>query len=531
MENQPVGAAATGEDKGAVRSASKAKSLKNAGLLMVCLTVLGVNGITMPRLHYRGDAIYVQANAVDLLRTGSISVPESNLGVMGDPGQFYVRNARNGKWYSKYGLINTYLYVPPLLVEKAVMGRLDYNYTSGVRIFLLNVYMILWSVGVAVVLWKILSLYSLSGAVKVGYVAAVLYGTFAWYHLRTTGMEIFQLLFFLGFFYHLAAYKRDAGIGPAPARRMDWHLFAAVAFLACLCLAKLVYLLLAPVLAAFVLLASDGRGLKRVEYWRAELRTGLWRYVFSLILPLAVMLALVLAANDQRFGSPLDTGYQQWKSSRELFSGNLWVGLHGFLFNGQGSIFLYFPVLALSLFGAAAFARKHAWDYGLACTIFVLFLLVHAKFCDWRGSWGLGPRFLLFILPIVSLPFVEVLDWIVARRREWAARMLAMVSAVLLAGSAYFLVHVNALECFASEELGAMFGSVGPHSRSGAINRYFGGNYYGFICRDFIAYKAKGRPWYPLEQLRQSDRADCVPAVENGLKLPIFSYNLWFLKP
>ena len=507
------------------------KSLKNPGLLLVCITVLVANGITMPHHHYRGDAIYVQANAVDLILTGSIMVPETNLEVMGDPGQYYVQNTKNGKWYSKYGLINTFLYVPPLLAEKWVVGRLDYNYLSGVRICMLNGYMILWSVLIAVYLWKIFSFYSSSSAVKYSFVVAVFYATYVWYYLRTTGMEIFQLLFFLGFYYNLVAYKNGKSAIQSGSRWIDWNLFGAIVFLACLCMAKLVYLLLAPVLMVFVLLVGYGHGIKLVDHLRMTVWSNIRCYLFSLVIPLAAMLVLVVYVNDCRFGSPLNTGYQQWRASRQLFSGNLWVGLHGLLVSGHGSVFLYFPVLVLSLFGVAEFVKKHAWDYSLTCVIFILFLLVHSKFCDWHGSWGLGPRFMVFILPVLSLPFIEVLERIVAARRGDAKTwMLCVLSVVLLTGSAYFQVNVNALECFASEELGSMFWNAGIHNRNDAIRRYFGATYYGVICRDFIAYKEKGTPWFPLEQLRQSDKAEYVPAIENGLKLPIFSCNYWFLK-
>src|SRR5262249_61953852 len=83
--------------------------------LRVRLVVL-LELLPLPATPYGGDPVAWQAEAESILIRGELSVPISIATNLGEPGQFFVLNHRNGKYYSKYGTLNGILNVIPLLV-------------------------------------------------------------------------------------------------------------------------------------------------------------------------------------------------------------------------------------------------------------------------------------------------------------------------------------------------------------------------------------------------------------------------------
>lgn len=519
-------------------SASEANKLQQESqgrsLIFLCLAVALINIALMPRFHYRGDALMVQVETVRFINTGSFNLVEQNLEYAGDKGQYFAQNLETKKWYSKYGILNMLMYVPPLVVEKILLGgQLGCAYFTSLRILLLNLYNVLLSVVLAVYLWRLAGLYGRSPAVRFLFVLATFYCTYTWYYLRATGFEIYQLLFFTGFFYHMAAFKNaTADQGQAALKPASRNLAAAMGFLACLCLAKTVFLLLVPVAVVFALLAGRGENTGTVEQILSGLRTRAGMFLCWLLAPCIMIVGLVAFVNWLKFGSPLETGYTQWYGDRSLFSGRLSEGINGFLFSMQGGIFIHFPVLVLSFLGVRRFVKSSAWDLALSYSILALFLLVYSKFFDWKGSWGYGPRYLLFILPVASLPFVEVLNKLQTNLSRIMFRLWAGMLTLLLAVSAYVQFQVVRCEFFACEEALGIFNKV-QCDKSGQINEYFRGHHYGRICADLVNYQEKKKPWFPLEQLRQSDRPGEVAEIERILRIgaAFESSNFYWFRP
>lgn len=79
--------------------------------------------------------------------------------------------------------------------------------------------------------------------------------------------------------------------------------------------------------------------------------------------------------------------------------------LWGLLFSPGGSIFLYSPILVISLLGIRKFLRLQRQEAVLVLSIIALFILANAKLNDlWFGLWCWGPRFTLEITPLMLLP-------------------------------------------------------------------------------------------------------------------------------
>jgi 4-amino-4-deoxy-L-arabinose transferase-like glycosyltransferase len=113
--------------------------------------------------------------------------------------------------------------------------------------------------------------------------------------------------------------------------------------------------------------------------------------------------------------------------------GNIIEGLAGMLISPGKSIFLYSPLLLLSLPGIRAFVRRsQPLALGLVAAL-IVYGLVHASIRNWAGEWGWGPRYLVPLTFPLALPAVLVLG----RARESGAPALRLFAmAVLAAGLA-----------------------------------------------------------------------------------------------
>ena len=109
--------------------------------------------------------------------------------------------------------------------------------------------------------------------------------------------------------------------------------------------------------------------------------------------------------NNLRSGNPLVSPVQtsQFAANNGL-DGNLAAGLLGILFSPGKSLFVYAPVVLVSLVVFPAFWRRNRATALLILTIGISWLLLHARLRSWYGAWGWGPRHFVTILPVLSIP-------------------------------------------------------------------------------------------------------------------------------
>lgn len=87
------------------------------------------------------------------------------------------------------------------------------------------------------------------------------------------------------------------------------------------------------------------------------------------------------------------------------FSGNILVGLYGFLFSSGKSIFIYNPSLLLFFACYSRFLKERRKEFILFIAIFTIFTIIYAKWWAWYGGICWGPRFLL---PLLSPLYVII---------------------------------------------------------------------------------------------------------------------------
>lgn len=394
----------------------------SVNLLLIAVILIGT--LTLPAVPYGGDPFTWQMEARSILIYGELSVPSSIATKVGEPGQFFVVNHKNGKYYSKYGTLNGILNVVPLLAG-AIIGN---------QIVAFGLFAVALSAMIAYVLYELTGYYTKVEWVRVAFVLLCFYTTYAWNYLRGTNSEPTQWLFFLLVVRSLFQLNR--------ARNVEGFPFRSVAALwlwaGCLCLTKTSWVLLIPLLAGALIYLARRDGIPR-SCW---LRLG-WR---AIILPATLICAILAVNNWVKFGAPWLSGYHQWSDhdARVDFG----AAFYDLVLSPQWSLLIYFPPVVLAIAGWKRAWREHKEEGIFLLAVFVVYLHVVILLGIWRGQWCYGPRYFLFILPMLALPALYVLEW--AGQRILRPSGYLTLGAVMLASLFFIGVQwqVNRLEWF-----------------------------------------------------------------------------------
>ena len=482
----------------------------------ILLLVVFVNFLSMPAEEYPGDAVSARIAAVALINTGKWAVPADRASTFGERGQYFYQNA-SGNWYSKYGILNMLLYVPILQLEKCVVGKL--GDASNSRPFFLNLFNQVLSCATVCYLVLIVRRYTMSVATVWIFILSAFYATFWWNYLRAQTFEIYVTLFMLGLYYHLVSgldWKRVAG-----DRVASRHLLAAGIFFGALCLSKNIYVILLPVLAGLFALVQFRKSAEADGVRCQERR--LFCYILWFWLPVALLLCLMLGSNAYRFGSPFNTGYTQWAPEKRLFTANIIPALCGFFFSKQSSIFLNFPLMIFALPGWPAFSKQHRFDAITALLFGVVLLVINSAFRNWQGASCYGPRYLLPLAPVLSLPFIHVFGWLArAPDKIYKLAIRSMIAGALLY-SFLLQVEVNTMPFLFWYSLNDVF----DDERTGQPIDYLNSHHFGTINGDFLIYLKSGSSPFKDQVIDHltSDEEDDMATLEDSNRT---SNYYWF---
>jgi hypothetical protein len=173
---------------------------------------------------------------------------------------------------------------------------------------------------------------------------------------------------------------------------------------------NLVYAAFAPALFAYLFV---GAGAGRLGYWWGHKRSLL---IFSI--PFAGTIALLLLYNWVRFANPFSSGYHF--AEGEGFIHPLPVGLAALFFSSWRGLFFYSPVLLLVVLAWPRFRRDSARLALLIVALVLLCALGFASWWSWHGGVVWGTRFLLPVVPLLSLLLLPVVGRALQNRLLWA---------------------------------------------------------------------------------------------------------------
>jgi len=196
--------------------------------------------------------------------------------------------------------------------------------------------------------------------------------------------------------YMLFAFKQEGGLR---------HVVIAGAAAGFAVLARANNLFLLPVFGLYLLWITgwqSNRVAKWQDVWTRLTRPAVLKTSVAFIISLAVPGLILLSYNAARSGNPLQTGYDL-----TLFSPNVLLGLYKLLFSPLRGLFIYSPILLLSLPGWWRLRRTHpaeAWLFAGLVGITV------GLFSAWSSGEGLswGSRFLVPVVPFFALSLTPI---------------------------------------------------------------------------------------------------------------------------
>ncbi|MFH1017428.1 MAG: hypothetical protein V1798_04490, partial [Pseudomonadota bacterium] len=292
-----------------------------------------------------------------------------------------VIEGRDGRFYSKYSWVPILLCVPPVLAERFLRSvksgwvhRLAVGVSPSVRGGLV-------ASGIAAIGLA----FDIPPARLLLVSLLTLFSTPLWYYCRNYYSESAQAVLLVWLFF--AALKARHSL----VRPRGWLFLAG--FLSGMALnTKLLLLGFAASFAVWYLVPFGRRKLSDLLLYGG--------------LGFTPGLAAWLWLNALRYGSFFSMGYGAERDGSIGLSSPFWPGLYGLLFSSGKSIFVYAPLLLLSVWGSKrAYKRMGSAAFALVVPI-LLWVMVVVKWWDWSGDAAWGPRLIVPALPLMLLPLL-----------------------------------------------------------------------------------------------------------------------------
>jgi hypothetical protein len=157
----------------------------------------------------------------------------------------------------------------------------------------------------------------------------------------------------------------------------------------------------------------------------------------AFLLPVGIGLLTAAAVNHWKFGV---FGLRGVYAQTLPFDTPLLVGLYGNLFSVGQSVFLFSPILVLSVAWFRPFFRRRPAEAVAILGMAAASLLLYSKVHLWHGQWSFGPRYLVHLVPLLLLPLGSWLEQASSRTR---IATIPLVLAGLLVEILHLAVNVS----------------------------------------------------------------------------------------
>jgi hypothetical protein len=325
--------------------------------------------------------------------------------------------APNGRIYAGHEIGNTILMLPTALLnvflENFLSRFVSQKIIEKVQQFILSFQAGVYSALTATIFFATLRL-GFSKLIRPSFIATIFLSltTFFWTYTRNLFDGVLCTTLLTSSFFLLLRYRQTNRL-----------LFLISCFL-CLGLAFITRIsMILAIIATFIYLVSLYRSSLARRLWELSLA------IFTLI-PFFIWQSWY---NYLRTGifykSPVQTAVY---AENNALDGNILLGLAGLLISPGKSLFIYAPLLILSVILFKKFYQEHKKEAIYVLTLTLLWFLLHAKLRSWYGAWGWGPRHFTSILPFMFLPFAVNVEYV------WRKTALR-ISGIILASFGFIL--------------------------------------------------------------------------------------------
>jgi hypothetical protein len=153
----------------------------------------------------------------------------------------------------------------------------------------------------------------------------------------------------------------------------------------------------------------------------------------------------------------------------EPFQESIVWGLYSLLFSFGKGLFIYNPTLIFAFKPSSKLPNR--WWWAVLATAGPVVLL-YSKYSNWGGDWSWGPRYIIFLVPVLMVPVAVLLDEILCSRRRLTLAIFGAVAAtglfVQLMGAGLYWDHFIRLSQAATRQW------LGTPDRSGGYTPLHG---------------------------------------------------------
>jgi hypothetical protein len=149
------------------------------------------------------------------------------------------------------------------------------------------------------------------------------------------------------------------------------------------------------------------------------------------LMALAITSMFILLINYWRFGSISEFGYGTDQTSLSAHNG--WIGLVGLIISTGAGLIFFFPISILFPLSLRYLYRENRWLFFISGYVALAFwcyfgTISYAEPAGWSGAGGWGPRYLLPVLPFITLSTGSMLMHF--KRTRWFQVLVVILCAV-----------------------------------------------------------------------------------------------------
>ncbi len=443
-------------------------------LTLLALIIFFINFLLMPKEFNKGDSFAIKISAINLVSNHEFGIaPErlSNLqGMLTIPGQYVFQNSHDQKYYSRWGFFDTILFAVPEFFVRHDQNQDAPLILSEDSVFAHNICNLFLSVTVGVLLFFIAGKFNDNVKINFMFVLICLYATYMFNYLRAQSYEIWQITFFLTYFYSLLEFKQTA--------KIKWFVLFNLA-LTFLVMAKIYYVVLYLPAAFYLFNKKENFKFIALSAVSGAVTVGVIFLINRVQFSELVLLSKASHAPFDETIKPFSLGH---------IPGRTW----DYFGSARASVFLYFPPLLFSFLGYKSFFQKHKAEAVLILMTMVLALIPLLLFYTF-GEWCYGPRFLVCFLAILSLPFLVFL-------REGKKNIVWLCTFICL-GSTFLQLEQSSRPFFLNYQLESLF----YEAKDPLIDSYFKEIPPAVIAFQFNSFVERNDAFFPLEKAVEKD--------------------------